>query len=546
MLRREAFVDIGAIIQDAAGIIIERWCRRAIEEQPDAKRCHHAVVRDGLPGLLRDLGRSLAASQNGDDCLHREQAAAHGEHRWQTGWSLSEVVADYQILRLVLLEYLDEELDRPISLREHMAIGLSLDEAVASSVEMYTAFREEATRQTAREKAELQQRSEAVLREKAQMLEEADRRKDYFLATLAHELRNPLSPIQNAIDLMRRSDDSASLAKAIDITERQVGQLVRLVDDLLDVARISQGKVELRKQLVRLEDVVNAAVEATRPTVAARSHELRMRLPKAPVFLEVDPARLQQVLCNLINNAAKYTDPGGEVVVEGISEKSQAIISVRDNGIGIAPSLLPRIFELFTQSDASARRSQGGLGIGLTLVRSLVELHGGTVAVQSDGVGQGSKFIVRLPVAQTMAEKKTMSRDPVAADGQVKGRILLVDDNKDVVSMLAVLLRRVGHDVMTAHDGQEAIDVASRETPQFILLDIGLPGMDGYEVAKQLRTTPQLKDACLIAMTGYGQDEDLRRAEDAGFHHHLLKPVRLESIQAALDAWHKKATDGKA
>ena len=423
VLRREAFADIGELIQADAGIIIERWCRRAIEEQPDAKRCHHAVVRDGLPALLRDMGRGLAASQTDDDCLHCELAAAHGEHRWQTGWSLSEVVADYQILRLVLLEYLDEELDRPISLREHMAIGLSLDEAVASSVVMYVAFRDEASCQAANERAELQQRSETALREKAQMLEETDRRKDRFLATLAHELRNPLSPIQNAVELMRRSDEPASLAKAIDITERQVGQLVRLVDDLLDVARISQGKVELRKQLVRLDEVVNAAVEATRPTVAARSHELSVRLPKVPVFLEVDPARLQQVLCNLINNAAKYTDPGGEVVVEATNEKSQAIISVRDNGIGIAPSLLPRIFELFTQSEASARRAQGGLGIGLTLVRSLIELHGGTVAVHSEGLGKGSQFIVRLPVAQTVAEKKTMSRDPVADDGQVKGRI---------------------------------------------------------------------------------------------------------------------------
>jgi len=663
MLRAEAFSDIGVLIQDDATVIIERWCRRAIEQQPDARRCHHAVLRDGLGELLQDLGRGLAESLAEDASPHKLRAREHGEQRWQVGWSLSEVVRDYLILRLVLLEYLDETLERPLTTREMMAIGLALDEAINASVGKYARYREEAARQTERLRAEAEQRSldalqrwqrifehagwgvavidgtshellatnaafaemhgcsieelegtsllelivpdmrrkvstqleaagndhhrfetvhvraggtpfpvladfaalrdetdgrlcfaahftditelkqlEESLEHKAQRLEEVDRRKDQFLATLAHELRNPLAPIQNALELMRlAATHSDAVGSALDVTERQVHQLVRLVDDLLDVARISQGKVELRKQIVPLADLVNGAVESTRPLLSAKAHRLETRLPSEPTYVDADPDRVQQVLTNLLNNAAKYTDARGEIAIIATRNADQVSISVRDNGVGIAPELLPKIFDLFTQSDVSVGRAQGGLGIGLTLVRNLVEMHGGSVSVASEGPGKGSQFTVMLPAARKQGEKARMSQPAFDAQNHKPAKILLVDDNKDVVSMLAILLRRIGHEVSIAHDGPEAIATAESEHPEFILLDIGLPGMDGYEVAQRLRAAPELKDAYLVAMTGYGQEEDLKRAEVAGFHHHLLKPVRLETIQAALEVWRKKA-----
>ena len=375
---------------------------------------------------------------------------------------------------------------------------------------------------------------EESLREKAQRLEQADRRKDEFLAVLAHELRNPLAPLMHALELARLSiNDPAAVEQTLATSERQVMQIQRLVDDLLDIARISQGKVELRREKVDIAAPVKAAIESARPLVDRQAHRLSVALPNGPLYLMADPARIQQVLVNLLNNAAKYTPAGGSINLEVGSEDHQVLLRVRDTGVGIAPEILPKVFDLFTQVDQDSPKTQGGLGVGLTLVRRLVELHGGQVAVSSAGLGKGSEFVVRLPVQSDKQPKKT----PVAHDKTPLRhcRLLLVDDNKDAVSMLAMLLRRVGHEVFVVHDGQSALDVARREKPEVVLLDIGLPDMDGYEVAKHMRGDPQLKGSVLVAMTGYGYDDDVQRARDAGFQDHLLKPVRLDSIEETLN-----------
>jgi two-component system CheB/CheR fusion protein len=360
---------------------------------------------------------------------------------------------------------------------------------------------------------------------------------------LGHELRNPLAPILNALHLMRLSEaDRAEVDHARDVAERQVLHLARLVDDLLDVTRIDSGKIELRKEPVNLREAVARAIESARPQIEARHQDLSVSLPEAPVFLEADVARLEQILANLLNNAAKYTEPGGRITIEAGRDGDRAVIAIRDTGIGIDPSLLPRIFDLFTQADRSLDRSQGGLGIGLTLVRRLVELHGGTVSASSEGEGKGSEFVVRLPVVpdQRRAAVEALGASARASararlhTGIVKSeepkRILIVDDNVDGARMLARLLRSSGHAVDVAYDGPSALEAAQSRAPDVVLLDIGLPGMDGYEVARRLRRLDGLDRTLLVAVTGYGQAEDRRRALDVGFDDHLVKPISPDDL----------------
>jgi signal transduction histidine kinase len=361
----------------------------------------------------------------------------------------------------------------------------------------------------------------------------ADRRKDEFLATLAHELRNPLAPIRNAVELLRSigpKDTPPSWAP--DVIDRQVRQLVRLVDDLLDVSRITQGKVTLRKEPVDLATVVGLAVETSRPLMSARRQELTLEMPSTLLPLQADPARLAQVVANLLNNAAKYTPEGGRIHLGLETQGQEALLCVRDTGLGIAPELLPRIFDLFTQGDRSLARSEGGLGIGLTLVRTLVEMHGGTVSVRSGGPGKGSEFTVRLPLAPEAAPSPHRA---ARVDGPAFARrILVVDDSVDNADSLARLLGSCGHDVRTAYDGLAALAVAREFQPEFVFLDIGLPRMDGYEVARRLRAEPGFEAATLVALTGYGQEGDRRQAEEAGFDTHLVKPADLHALRALL------------
>ncbi len=520
LIRSEEHREVGQLIRRDTGLLIERWMRRAVAEEPTAPRVHHAALLDHLPRFLEALGRSLSESDPEENGEHAAVAADHGEQRWETGWSLPEVVRDYQILRLVILEYLEESLERPLGGREAMAVGLALDEAITASVGMYVKNREEYIRQVEEERADHEKRAreemrrweqvfqsagwgvaviapegnalkavnhafarlhgysveelrdvaldalvapaaraelaehlrradgdghkvyelphlrkdgtefpvltdvtsfrdeagrvlyraanfqditerkalEEALRRRAELLLASDRRKDEFLAQLAHELRNPLAPILNSVQvlsLLRSSDPT--LVQVREILERQTRQMVRLVDDLLDLSRIARGLVQLRKEPLDLAVVVRQAVQTSEPLLQSRGHRLTVELPEYPVRLQADQARLVQVLVNLLNNAAKYTDPGGHVELRGEREGDWAVVRVRDNGVGIPPEMLPRVFELFTQVEGSRERADGGLGIGLALVRRLVELHGGTVAAYSAGPGRGSEFIVRIP-----------------------------------------------------------------------------------------------------------------------------------------------------
>jgi PAS domain S-box-containing protein len=366
-------------------------------------------------------------------------------------------------------------------------------------------------------------------------LKDADRRKDEFLATLAHELRNPLAPISNSLELMKLAHGNADLMEQARATmERQMGQMVRLIDDLLDVSRITRDKLELKAGRVELASVVHHAVEACGPVCAQAAHDLRVTLPPEPIYLNADPMRLCQVLGNLLNNSCKYTKPGGRIWLNAERQGSDVVITVGDNGIGIPPDKLPHVFELFTRVDQSLERSVGGLGIGLSLVKRIVAMHGGTVTAHSEGLGRGSEFIVRLPmlIEQPRAQPLPSSTDtPAPTTGR---RILVVDDNRDSARSLALLLRLQGNETHTAHDGVEAVEKADALRPDVILLDIGLPKMNGYEACHSIREQPWGRDIVLLALTGWGQHEDRQKSVDAGFNGHLVKPVNHADLTKLL------------
>jgi len=367
-------------------------------------------------------------------------------------------------------------------------------------------------------------------------LREADRRKDEFLATLAHELRNLLAPVGSATRILQRHGPaSPSLQRAEDVIERQIRQMTRLVEDLLDISRIGRGKVEIRKEVVDLGTIVTHAVGTARPLLEGRRHELTVALPPGPLWLEADPARLEQVLTNLLNNACKYTEPQGRIGLSALREGEDIVIRVRDTGIGIPGEILPRVFDLFTQADGSRERSPGGLGIGLALVRGLVEMHGGSVEALSDGPGRGSEFVVRLPgLAQAPPEPGKVVPPLAVKSAGSPVRVLLVDDNVPAAEMLADLLRLDGHEVRAVFDGRAALEAARSYQPKVVLLDIGMAGMDGYEVARRLRQQPGFESVLLVALTGWAQDTDRRRCLEAGFDRHLVKPVDLDALQQLL------------
>ncbi len=365
-------------------------------------------------------------------------------------------------------------------------------------------------------------------------LREADQRKDEFLAMLAHELRNPLAPISNAVQIMKRSSlDETRQAWCRNVIGRQVEHLVRLVDDLLDVSRISRGKIELKKEPLAVSAIVQRAVETSQPLIEARHHAFTVHLPPEPVYVEGDLVRLSQVVANLINNAAKYTDAGGCISLSVEPADDEIFIRVRDNGRGIDPSALPGLFQLFYQVDRTIDRAEGGLGIGLSLVKSLVTMHGGEVGAYSEGRGQGSEFVIRLPcLRESLVCPVFYQTDSKPDEGSL--RILVVDDNRDAAQSLSLLLSSEGHEVLQAYDGYTALEVALAERPQVVLLDIGLPGMDGYAVARALRQHPALKMTHLIALSGYGRAMDREQARTAGFNGYLTKPVNFDELQSAL------------
>lgn len=366
-------------------------------------------------------------------------------------------------------------------------------------------------------------------------LREADQRKDEFLATLAHELRNPLAPIRNGLQILRLAgDDQATIARTQSIMERQIDQMARLIEDLMDLSRISRGKIELKSQPVFISEFLQIAVETSRPLIEQRSHHLTLKLAQEPIMVLADDTRMAQVFANLLNNAAKYTESGGQIHLIVRPHPDTVEVTISDNGMGIAPFMLPRVFDMFSQVDRSLEKSHSGLGIGLNIVKRLVEMHGGTIFVTSPGQGQGSTFTVRLPRFHGDRTTHIPSLPNHQPSNLVRRRVLVVDDNPDGVSSLAGMLQMMGHEIIVAHDGLEAIDQTSRWNPELILMDIGMPRLNGFEACRRMRKLPGGSEILIAAMTGWGQEEDRRQSREAGFDYHLVKPVELQAISELL------------
>jgi signal transduction histidine kinase len=407
-------------------------------------------------------------------------------------------------------------LDRPTSAR-----------TLISAVQ--TAIRARHRQYQTREQLEALRQAQETLEDRERELHKADRRKDEFLAMLAHELRNPLAPIRNASELLARTLPADSQSQSVvGLVKRQVAHLTRLVDDLLDVSRITQGRIELQRRPVELSSVVEQALESVEPYMREKRHKVHLSSRFDDLYVDGDSARLVQCVANILTNAAKYTDPDGEIHIESFREGSEAVIRVTDNGVGISQELLPQIFELFVQSDRTLDRSQGGLGIGLSVVQRLVEMHGGKVSASSPGPGLGSSFEIRLPLVDAPA-KPSVESTQGAVDAK---RILIVDDNADAADSLALLLGLDGHTAHSVYGAMDALESIGRFDPEVILLDIGLPGMDGYEVARRMRARGS--KARIVALTGYGQTDDQARARAAGFDAHLVKPVDLQMLRNQL------------
>ncbi len=363
-------------------------------------------------------------------------------------------------------------------------------------------------------------------------LKDGDRRKDEFLAMLGHELRNPLAPICSGLEILKlTANDSETVENVRSMMEQALSQLVRLVDDLLDASRITTGKLQLRKERVELATVMQSVMDTTRPIIEENGHKLELKLPAVPILLDADPMRLAQVFSNLLNNAAKYSEPGGQITVSAEPQGDQVVVRVTDTGIGIPADHLPRIFEIFAQVDTALERSQGGLGIGLSLAKGLVEMHGGRIQAHSDGSGLGSEFIVHLPIVVAEWPTQSAPHDGETASRAAHYRILIVDDNPLGAKTTAMVLQAMGHEVAAARDGIEGMEYAQRFQPDVILLDIGLPRLNGLELARRIREQPWGKTIFLIAVTGFGLDEDRRRSQEAGFDHHMVKPIDFSELK---------------
>ena len=496
-------------------VVSESRYRRLFETAQDAILILDAPtgkITDANPFIKRMLGYS------GDELL--------GKELWQIGF-FKDVEASQNAFR--------ELKDRGYIRYDHLPLetksGQQIEVEFVSNV--YSVDHQQVIQCNIRDISDRTQ-FERQAQEQTAALADLNRRKDEFLAMLSHELRNPLAPILNAVHLLRHQGDENPLRKqARTIIERQAGQLARLVDDLLEVSRVTTGSIKLYLEHLDVRGIVERAVESARPLIDKHEHELSVSLPPEPVWLCADAARLEQVVVNLLNNAAKYTDKGGHLWLSVEQEGDDAVLRVRDTGVGIARELLPRIFDLFTQADRSLDRSQGGLGIGLTVVQRLVEMHRGTAEAISEGLGKGSEFIVRLPVVSAYPREQEPSPIETTAPG-AKWRVLVVDDNVDGADVTALLLQELGHETQVAYSGAAALAAADEYLPNVLLLDIGLPEMDGYEVARRLRQHPLLKNAWLVAITGYGQESDRQRSKEAGFDHHLVKPVGPEKLEVLL------------
>lgn len=502
---------------------LERQNRELLEISEVRYRRLFESARDGV--LILDAGTARITDSNPfiGELLGYSHAELMGKELWEIG-----LFKDQEESKAAVRELQDEKYIRYEDLPLETKPGRCVDVEFVSNV--YIEDHHSVIQCNIRDITE-RKRLDNELRRYAADLSEADRHKNEFLAMLAHELRNPLAPICNALAIMRLTGGNGDAA---DMLDRQVGQMVRLVDDLLDMSRISRGKIELRKGRVELASAVHHAVEAARPLVASMGQELTVTLPPEPIYLNADPTRLAQVVGNLLNNACKYTGKGGRIRLTVEREGEQAVIAIRDDGIGIAADQLPLIFDMFSQVRGPLQRAQGGLGIGLTLVKRLAEMHDGTVEAYSAGVGQGSEFVVRLPI--TAAAPEPPLPQPTAGEPATPAarRILVVDDNPDTATSLATLLELSGNETHVAHDGLEAVAAAASFRPDIVLLDIGLPKMDGFEAARKIRAEPWGKTMVMVALTGWGQEEDRRESRESGFDGHMVKPVEFAALTKLL------------
>lgn len=543
--------DSAAAILDADGKILGAVLvfrdvtghRRAEQSLLEAKAYAESIVdtvREPLLVLGRDL-RIASASRSFYRTFGLKPEDVQGRSFFEIDDCRWEIQTLRERLEAVLshgsaFENFEVDCFLPDSGQRSMRLSASGVESDGDRTELVLVAIEDVTEQT---------QTERLLQQQAAALKEADTRKDEFLATLAHELRNPLAPIRNSLFIMQMTgDDREALEASRAVIDRQVLQLVRLVDDLLDVSRINRGRLELKKEIVDLAAILESSVEVARPQAASREIEFQISLPETPIHLDGDPLRLAQVFSNILNNASKYTERGGHVRLTSERIGDEAVVSVRDDGMGIPTEMLPRIFDMFTQVDHSLGRSQGGLGIGLALVRRLVEMHGGRVEAHSDGLGRGSEFVVRLPAVAD--EEPTAPAPDFPAEtstGLPRKRILVVDDNHDSADSLARMLAVLGNDLLTAYHGAEAVEVADKSHPDLAFIDIGLPDVDGYEVARQIRSRPWGKRTVLVALTGWGKEEARRRSTEAGFDHHLVKPAEIDTLSAILASCPVQAGD---
>lgn len=464
-----------------------------------------------LDAVLRELGRGAAALLLTEEALAEEDGRLAETIASQPPWS------DLPVLLLTRTGA-----DSPAASGAVGTLGnVTLLERPVRVAALASAVR------SALRARERQYQTRAHLRER----EEADRRKDEFLALLAHELRNPLAPIRNAVSLLRRT--MADHSDIWQMMERQVGHMVRLVDDLMELSRITRGAIELRKEPTDLCAAIATAVETCRPLIDAARHQLTVTLPSGPMLVDADPVRLTQVFVNLLNNAVKYTDPGGKIRLHAHAGHDRAVVTVADSGIGIPTEFLPRVFEMFVQVDGNDRRARSGLGIGLTLARRLVGMHGGSLTAHSAGPGRGSEFTVRLPLLDRDVSRRS-SQAPAKHHVAGLPRILVVDDNRDAADTLGAVLQMLGAEVRVTHDGHAALEAVASFRPAAVFLDLGMPGMDGHEVARRIRADRRAPQPVLVALTGWGQEKDRRATRAAGFHRHLVKPAEIEDLEDVL------------
>lgn len=537
VVKSEKHGAIGVVIQRDVGEIVRRWALRAVAEQPSAASLHRAALQNHLPLLLWEIGRCLAESAPEPSNGHHLPAIQHGEQRWEVGWSLEEVVRDYQILRLVLIDYLEETVERPLRSREVMAIGLFLDEAIRGSISMYLRTEERSSHATD---------VVADIAATKTPTRDAELPANDFLSVLAHETRNSLAPVLQALQVLELSATDLDKVKwATELMRRQVRKMTRLVDDLLDVARLSSGNLSLRQERVDLVELMRSTSEDMRPGFEEKEISFTVMVPDQPVYSDVDGVRIAQATTNILHNALKFTPPGGAVTLAAQFEEENRrfVVKVRDSGAGIELDSIDSIFERYRCLDVTAASGQDGLGLGLALVKGLIECHGGRIRASSLGPGTGATFEFWIPAIEALPEIEMGDAD--ASAPRRSFRVLVIEDNVDAAQSLSVLLTTVGHEAAIATNGEEGLRRALDWRPDVVLCDIGLPGVSGELIASQIRDVIPTEEMLLLAVSGYAGEPSRQRALAAGFDDYLVKPIDLERIEQCLRDWLARLSSGE-